>query len=142
MADFSLEKSANTSKNDIDSLDSSQLLALHARIEAKLTGLRLSDVNLEKETLLQFQRAKVLQEDANKKDSGVPMNQRAQVQNSIAGILGTLSKMQSELHDSESIKRMKAAVVKVVRTLPKEAQAQFFELLEIEFQQAQAEMAT
>lgn len=130
--DFSLNPSENTSKHDVSTMTQSELLALHAEVEARITGMRLSEVNLEKETLIQFQRAKALQEDANKTGSDVPMNQRAQVQNSLANLLTTLAKMQMELHDSETIKRWKAALVRVVKELPKEQQAKFFELIELE----------
>lgn len=141
LQDFSLEKSQISSKMDLNSMDQAQLLALYVQIEAKLPSLRLADINLEKETMLQLVRAKQLQEDANKKDSGVPMNQRAQVQNSIANILSTLAKMQMELHDSESLKRLRAAVIKVVKAQPKEFQAQFFDMLETEFAAVEKELA-
>lgn len=139
--DFSLNPSENTSKHDVSSMSQAELLELHAKVEARLTGIRLSEVNLEKETLLQFQRAKALQEDANKDKSEVPMNQRAQVQNSLANLLQSLAKMQMELHDSETIKRWKAALVRVVKELPIEQQTKFFELLEMEATATEAELS-
>jgi hypothetical protein len=38
------------------------------------------------------------------------------------------------------LKRLQAAVVKVVKQLPKESQVQFFEMLEMEFAVAEAEV--
>jgi hypothetical protein len=138
---FSLGTEVKSSKIDLDKLDQKGLLELHAKVESRLVGMRLSDVNLEKETLLQFHRAKMLQEDANKSGTEVPMNQRAQVQNSLGNLLTTLAKMQMDLHDSESIKRMKAAVIKVMKEQDKAVQDRFFELLELEFERVETEMA-
>lgn len=140
LRDFSLEKSENTSKFDLNTMDQSELLDLHSKVEEKLTGIRLSEVNLEKETLLQFQRAKALQIKANGA-TDVPVNQLAQVQNSIKGILESLSKMQQELHDSESIKRWKAALIRVLRAQPKEFQDAFFELLDQEAEATEQELS-
>jgi hypothetical protein len=69
------------------------------------------------------------------------VNQLAQVQNSIRTILESLSKMQTQLHDSESIKRWKAALIRVVKELPKDAQTKFFELLELEAQATEQELS-
>lgn len=126
---FSLAKTENSSKTDLDSLNQVELLELHAKIESRLTGIRLSEVNLEKETLIQFQRAKALQEKANEAKD-VPVNQLAQVQNSIRNILESLGKMQMDLHDSETIKRWKAALIRVVKAQSEEFQKAFFEALD------------
>jgi hypothetical protein len=140
LRDFSLEKTTNSSKIDLKQLDQAALLSLRAEIDSKLTGIKLSDVNLEQETLIQYQQAKVLQIEASKEDSKVPMNQRAQVQNSLANLLTTLGKIQMELHDSESLKRLKAAVIRTVKAQDKPFQDMFFELLERELDAAETEM--
>lgn len=118
-----------------------QLLILHSKVETKLEGVRLEDVNLVTETLLQLQKAKILQEKAAT-DRSVPMNQRAQVQNSLSNVISTLAKVQTELHSAESIKRLKAAVIRVVKTLPKDAQDNFFMLMEGEITQIEKDMET
>lgn len=141
LKDFSLDKSDNASKYDLEKMSQSELLALHSKIEARITGKRLSEVNLEQELLLQYQKAKVLQEDANKPNADVPMNQRAQVQNSLGNLLERLGKMQIELYSSEALKRLKAAVIKVVKAQPKEFQAAFFELLDQEAAAVEQELA-
>lgn len=131
LRDFSLEKTKNTSKFDIERMSQEELLLLHSKIEQRITGVKLSDINLEKETLIQFQKAKLLQEKAGE-SKDVPVNQLAQVQNSIRTILESLAKMQMEIHNSEAIKRLKAAIVKVMKTQSKEAQDAFFDMLENE----------
>lgn len=140
LRDFSLEIKPKSSKTDLNSMDQSELLALRDEIDAKITGTSLSEINLAKEALLQLQKAKQLQVDAELDKKSIPMNQRAQVQNSIKGIISDLAGIQMKLYDSEYVKRLKAAVVKVVRTLPKEQQTQFFDLMDMEAEKVQAEM--
>lgn len=140
LQDFSLDPTENTSsKLDLNQMDQAELLALHSKIENKLTGLKLADVNLEKETLLQFQKAKVLQELANT-TKDVPVNQLAQVQNSIRGILESLARMQAELHDSETMKRWKASLIRVIKAQPTEFQKAFFDSLEQEAEMVEREI--
>lgn len=137
---FSLQQPVKQKSHDVNAMNQDELLALRDEIEQKLEGITLSDVNLVKETMIQFKKAKKLQIDASAEDSEVPMNQRAQVQNSIANILDRLSKMQTELYDSEKLKRLQAAVIKIVKTLPKEQQDSFFEQMEIEIAQVEVEV--
>lgn len=136
---FSLANTAKTPKFDLDRMNQDELLDLHAKIEAKLTGLSLADVNLEKEALIQLKRAKALQEKAST-GSDVPMNQQAQVQNSIRNILEGLASLQIKLHDSETMKRWKAALIRSVKAQPKDFQVTFFTLLEDEAQVVEQEM--
>ncbi len=139
--DFSLQAPVEGPETfDIEGMSQGELLALHGKIEGKLTGLTLEEVNLTRESLLQLQKAKILQAEATKKGTNVPMNQQAQVQNSIASILLTLAKVQMELYTSERHKRIQSAVVRVVKTLPKPQQDQFFTLLEQELKEAEKSM--
>lgn len=139
LQDFNLQPAENKPKVPLDDMSREELLDLHAKIEQKIGGLNLGEVNLVKETLLQIHRGKALQEDASNKESGVPMNQRAQVQNSLANLLSQLAKIQVTLYSSERIKRIQAACVKVVKTLPTKQQDAFFELLEEELSKAAEE---
>lgn len=130
LQDFSLQAEDNANEVfDLEKMSQADLLVLHGKIEARLSGLTLDEVDLTRETLLQLQKAKHLQAEASKKDSKVPMNQQAQVQNSIANIITTLAKVQMDLFTSERHKRIQAAVVRVVKTLEKDKQDAFFELL-------------
>lgn len=135
LAQFSAESVIYSLK----SMSQDDLLRIRGEIDGKLTGITLADVNLVKETLIQLQMAKALQAKANG-NNDVPVNQLAQVQNSLASILERLAKTQEGLYTSETVKRMKASLVKIVKQLPKEAQEAFFESLAVEFKAAQAEM--
>jgi hypothetical protein len=130
LRDFSLHEEP-VEEFPLEGLSEEKLLELHSKVESRLGGLALTEVNLVKETLLQIKRAKVLQELATS-EKGTPMNQRAQVQNSLAGLLTQLSKIQIELYSSERIKRIQNAVIRVVKTLPDPQQVAFFDMLEIE----------
>jgi hypothetical protein len=138
LQDFNLQPEKKRESLDLDTMSREQLLALHSKIEQKIGGLSLTEVNLVKETLLQIHRAKALQETASTA-ADAPLNQRAQVQNSLGTMIKDLAKMQSGLFNSERIKRIQIAVVKVVKTLPKAQQDHFFELLEEELARAAEE---
>lgn len=131
------DKPPKASVFDLDKLDTLGLLELRAKIEEKLPIKSLEDVNLVRESLTQLQMAKSLQAAANERESGVPMNQRSQVQNSLSGIITTLAKVQMDLYTSERIKRVQSAVVKVVKQLPKASQELFFDMLENELKAAE-----
>jgi len=148
LIDHDLHVETATGKISFDQIETAlqgmtqeQLLILHTKVTTKLEGITLENVNLVTETLLQLQKAKLLQEKASLSRE-VPMNQRAQVQNSLSNIISTLAKIQSDLHTSESAKRLKSAVVRVVKTLPKEAQDHFFTLMQGEVDRINEELAT
>lgn len=137
LKDFSLDIEANNEPTyKLSELTNMQLFELRAEIEQRLGPQTIEEVNLIKETLLQIHRGKALLEEATKKDSAVPMNQRAQVQNSLGSMLTQLAKMQMELYTSERVKRIQVAVIKVIKTLPKLQQDAFFEQLEYELGEA------
>jgi len=84
---------------------------------------RLSDLNIEDELLQQFNRAKRLLTDAEY-DESVPLNQKAQTLNSATTILQQITKMQSDLYDSERVKMIEQILLATLRKFP-EMQADF-----------------
>lgn len=117
---------------NIKDMSQEELLVLHTEIEGRLQGIKLKDVNLIKETMIQLQKAKALQADAAMQEKSTPVNQRAQVQNSIAGILRSLTTIQAELHDSESLKRLKSSLVAILKSLPDYLQEKTFAAIKAE----------
>lgn len=141
LQDFTLHDTKKPTKvGDLDAMTEAQLLQLRAQIDARIPGLSLAEVNMTKELLLQLRSAKLLQNSVNEEKSGVPANQKAQVQNSIGNIIDKLAKIQMELYDSEAMKRLKAATIRVIRTLPKPQQDQFFDLMDLETEKIEAEL--
>lgn len=84
----------------------------------------LGDINLETELLDQFTKVKKLQADVMG-DEVTPVNQKAQVANSVASTLQQLIKMQSEFHTAERFKAIEALMIKAMRKLPVEAAEAF-----------------
>jgi len=101
------------------------LLDLRGRIDAHLPALKLTDLNLETEIVIQYQQAKALLGRVIASDT-VPTNQKAQVANSCTAILDQLSKMQIRLYSSERFKAIEQVLIKALRTLPTATQEQFF----------------
>ena len=106
-----------------------ELLELRAAIDALLPAVKLSDVDLEEELMLQFARTKGLY-DAVVKDENTPANQRAQVANSCTAILEQLIKMQKALYGAERMKALEQTLIRTLKQFPDDVQAKFFELYE------------
>lgn len=140
LPDFNLAPTPKSTNTDLGSMTQAELLTLRAEIDEKLSGMHLNDLNLVQEVLIQLKKAKILQNASNKPNSGVPVNQKAQVQNSIVKILSDLAKLQNTLFDSEQRKRLQAATIKAVKTLPPEAQHVFFEAYEPVLAEAEKRM--
>ena len=85
---------------------------------------RLQDLDLESEVLQNYNTAK--QFLATIDQESIPANQVAQVINSITGILKDLVKMQTDLYDAERVKKLEAALINTLKTLPEEQQNAFF----------------
>ena len=125
LADYGLNAQQSKPQPGMGAMSQEQLLMKRDEIDQLLTETHLKDVNLSKELLLQLKKAKLLQQKTD--DDEVPANQRAQVQNSLGTILVNLAKHQQATFTSERFKRLETAVIKVVKTLPKEAQEAFFD---------------
>lgn len=111
---------------DLNHLNQEDLLNLRAQIDAKLTGIKLNDLDLVQETMFQLKKAKILQSQVNE-DEETPANQKAQIQNSLNNIITNLSKHQINLYTSERMKRMEGALIRVLKTLTKAEQTAFME---------------
>jgi hypothetical protein len=85
---------------------------------------QLKDLNLEVEVLENYNLAKQFLQDIDQES--IPANQVAQVINSIASILKDLVKMQTDLYDAERVKKLEAALINTLKTLPEEQQNAFF----------------
>lgn len=85
---------------------------------------RLQDLDLETEVLHNYNAAKQFLRDIDQES--IPANQVAQVINSVTGILKDLVKMQTDLYNAERVKKLEAALVGTIRTLPEEQQDAFF----------------
>ena len=118
----------------VETMTLEQLLDLRAQVQARLP-MKLTDLNLEAELVLQYQQGKVLLNLVTS-DKDTPANQRAQVQNSCAATLEALSKLQLKIYTAERLKKIEQILIKVVKAhLPAEAQAAFFDAYERSYEE-------
>jgi hypothetical protein len=108
------------------SMGETALIDLRSQIDEHLT-LDLKDINLAEELALQFKQAKALYTEISN-DPDTAANQKAQVINSVSSILATITKAQAELYNAERLKKLEAATLKALRTLPLPQQEAFMEL--------------
>ena len=108
----------------LDAYTLQELLDLRARIERRLPARSLKDLDLERELVLQVM---ALQELQNKviDDDDTPANQKAQTASALSAALMNLVKVQSEVHNSERMKKIEAALIDTLNELPQEAAAAF-----------------
>lgn len=86
----------------------------------------LQNINAAHELMVQYQRAETLAQ-AILNDSRTPANQKAQVLASVTAVLQQVIKLQTDLYNSESIKRIEQALLQTLKTAPPDVQAQFME---------------
>lgn len=110
----------------LDSMTEADRIDLRQQIDDTLT-LKLEDMNLAEELALQFKQARALYADIVTDDE-VLANQKAQVLSTITSIIATITKAQAELYNAERLKKLEAAVLKALKTLPKDSQEAFFDL--------------
>lgn len=104
----------------LDAYTLQELLDLRARIERRLPARSLKDLDLEAELALQFLALQQLQ-NAVIDDEDTPANQKAQVANSLSAALVNLVKVQSDVHNSERMKRIESILIDTLKDLPVEA---------------------
>lgn len=113
----------------IDLLSEEQLLELRAEIDQLLPTKALTDLNMERELVLQLTTVQHLQM-AVLRDKSVPANQKAQTVNSVAASLQALAKLQTEVYTSERLKTLEHILIKTLQTLPTAAQEEFLQAYE------------
>jgi hypothetical protein len=110
---------------DLDSMSVPQLLKLHMEIDARLPARSLKDVSLERTLVLQLLNAQELQREVMDDSEATP-TQRAQVTNTLSGVIDTLSKLQIKLFSSERMKEIEGCLIDTINALMTEEQAAFF----------------
>lgn len=115
---------------NLDGMKEDELLVLRARIDELLPVKDLSDLNLERELMLQLRAAQALQTKVID-DQLTPANQKAQVMNSVATIIQNLVKMQLEQYTPERLKRIELALIQMLKTMPEDQTEEFFKQYEV-----------
>lgn len=104
-----------------------ELSRMRDEITKELPSLELSNMNLEEEMLLQYHTLRELQ-GLVMDDVDVPVNQRAQVANSVASTLKSLGDMQIALYSAERFKQVENALIRNLDKLPEEVAAEFLDV--------------
>lgn len=122
--DYSLTPSLPNFK--LSSMAQGDLIDLRSQLDTHLK-LKLEDLDLAEELALQFKQAKALYNETMNDDEVAP-NQKAQELNTITSIIASITKAQAELYNAERLKKLEAATLKALKSLPKTSQEDFFTL--------------
>ncbi len=114
----------------LDHLTLQQLLTLRSEVEKRLPVKNLREINLARELVLQLQSNQELQNRVLA-DPETPANQIAQTMNSTAAVLQQLIRLQTEVHNSERLKKIEQKLIETLNSLPVEQQESFLETYEL-----------
>lgn len=106
------------------SLPTETLLRYLDEIKACLPPTALVDMNMEEELIRQYQAVRALQSTIID-DLDTPVNQKAQVANSVASSLGRLAELQLSIYSSERFKRVETLLIRHLSKLPEDVAAAF-----------------
>ena len=109
-----------------EALPVATLLRYLDEIRAALPYNSLVDMDMERELILQFQAVRELQNTIID-DDDVPANQKAQVANSVASVLGSIAELQNKIYSSERFKRIETLLIRHLNKLPEDVAAAFLE---------------
>ena len=81
------------------------------------TAVCLKELNLDTELLTQYKNAKDLLHEAMD-DEEIPLNQKAQIINSITNIIKQILELQEALHNVENMKILESTLVETLKIYP------------------------
>lgn len=132
MEDYSL---AGASQPDPDAVPKELLRSVEALTEKQMMALRhhldmllkieIGHLNLTEELGLQYRQGKTLLASVQG-DNSTPVNQKAQVFNSVQGQLDKIVKLRSQVFSQERLKRFEGAMLKVLEMQGREAEKLVF----------------
>jgi hypothetical protein len=85
----------------------------------------LLSIDMLAETIQLYRRAKKLMLKAMRAGSEAPVNQQAQVVNSLGALVKQLGSLQMRLYDSERLKKLETSLIEMLSDLPEEQQNSF-----------------
>ncbi len=130
MKDFNLARPEKVSSGILDLLETlseAELMAARSKID-RLIDINIGNLNIGEELGLQFRKAQILF-DSVADDKNTPLNQKAQLFNSLQSMLEKLTKARGIVFSQERLKRYEKAVLKLMEKLEnEEAKQAFFDL--------------
>lgn len=103
-----------------------RLISYMSEIRKRLPPLSIAEINLEEQLLMQYHSLQELFNEV-RNDDKTPVNQRAQVANSLQSALANLTKLQMDVYSSERLKMIEKLIIRMLRTLPEEAAVAFLD---------------
>lgn len=100
------------------------LIRYRDEITKHLPPLDLKDINLQEELLLQFHALRALQGQVLNDDE-VPLNQRAQLANSVGSTLDRLVELQEKVWSQERFKTIENTLIRHLKRLPEDVAEAF-----------------
>lgn len=91
----------------------------------------ISGMSLRDQLAFRMKQASQLYE-AIQHDDEVPANQKTQVLNTIVSIISQLTKLETDMHSVEQVKRLERALISTLKRMPEELQQGFFKEYEAE----------
>ena len=121
-------RGGDTPKDPLASLTPSELRRLRSEVDKLLpdSEMKLSDMDMPRELMNQFQVVKDLQSSVMDDDT-VPANQRAQCANAVASTLQNLVKMQTDFYTSERFRAIENLLIQYMKRLPLDAANEFLD---------------
>lgn len=110
---------------NLEPYNQAEIIMLRERCNKFLPDI--SDLDLRQELVLQFIVTKQLMTD-NQTDGDIPLNQKAQVTNSLTALLKQLSDQQIKLHSAERFRLMEQALTDTLLGISLELQEQFLSI--------------
>lgn len=86
-------------------------------LAAVLQAVKLADLDVGSELLAQYKIARNLMHTVEYEE-GVPLNQKAQLINSLNALVGTVLKQQTELHNMERLKTLEQVLIDTLKLFP------------------------
>ena len=117
-------RGGDTPKDPLASLTPSELRRLRSEVDKLLPESNVKCMDLGDELIQQYHKTKALMDETLAGDA--PVNQQAQVCNSVVTILAQLVKLQEDLKLQKTLALMEATLIDVIKTLPQEAKDEFF----------------
>lgn len=119
-------KTAAPEPDILEGMDDQQLLSLRHKIDLRLK-VEIKDLNLTEELGLNYRQGKVLLESVQN-DPLTPVNQKAQVFNSVGAMLSNIVKLRDVVFSAERQKRFESSFLKVLEKMPAESKIAFFDM--------------
>lgn len=108
-----------------------ELYHLRQEIDALLPAVKLTDMNLEEELVIQYQLAKTLQKSVMENDSkGTPDKEKSQLLKNATATLQSLINLQSTVYTSERLKFVESCMRNAFEGVSLDIRTKFFESYE------------